>query len=69
MITEGRKYFSGVLKNVGFALLTPFASLMFQWLVFKKDVFSGNFYVTVLIFVLGFIVILLGYTPLKEKQR
>ena len=69
VITEGKKYFSGVLRNIGFALLAPFCSLMFQWFVFKKDVFSGHFYLTVLLFVLGFITILLGYTPLKEKIR
>jgi len=69
VITEGRKYFSGVLKNIGFALLTPCASLVFQWLVFKKDLNNGHFYLTVLLFVLGFITIFSGYIPVKEKAK
>ena len=69
MITEGRKYFSGVLRNIGFALLAPCGSLMFQWLVFKKPLTSGHFYLTVIAFILGWIIVLLGYIPIKESRK
>lgn len=69
MVSEGRKYFSSVLKNVGFALLAPCASLVFQWLVFKKDLSNGHFYLTVLLSILGFVTIFLGYLPIKEKTK
>ena len=69
MVTERRKYISGILKNLGFALLTPCGSLMFQWLVFKKELYSGYFHLTVIIFILGWMLLVSGYIPLKEKSN
>lgn len=42
MITEDKKYISSVLKNLGFAFLTPLGSVTFQYLVLKKSFFSGH---------------------------
>ena len=36
MITEGQRYISGIYKNLGFALLTPIGSIVFQALLFNK---------------------------------
>ena len=67
MATEKQKYISISLRTGGFALSTPLASLVFQWVVFKKDLFLGNFNAAMIIFLLGFIFIVIGYLVLKEK--
>ena len=67
MITEKQKYLSVSLRTSGFALLTPLASLVFQWIVFKKDLFIGNFSSAVITSLLGLIFIASGYLVLKEK--
>lgn len=67
MTTEQQKYFSGILRNTGFALLAPLASIVFQWIVFEKSLFFGNFTFAVLGFIAGCLFILGGYIHLKEK--
>ena len=45
MVTEQQKYISSGFKNVGFALLTPFASIIFQWIVLPKRLILNIFYI------------------------
>ena len=67
MATEKQKYISVSLRTGGFALFAPLGSIVFQWVVFKKDLFLGNFNAAVIIFLLGLIVMAIGYLILKEK--
>lgn len=67
MISEKQKYISGVWRNVGFALLTPSATIVFQRLVFEKNTAFNNFVITVIPFLLGWMFIAYGYILLKEK--
>jgi len=68
MISEKQKYISTSLRTAGFALFAPIASLVFQWTVFKKDLFLGNFTQAVIEFLLGFIFLIGGYLILKETK-
>lgn len=69
MATEKQKYISGVWRNVGFALLTPTASIIFQWLVFQKVSSFEPFSYTVIPFILGWIFIAYGYINLEETNK
>ncbi len=69
MITEQQKYTAGILRNIGFALLAPLGSVVFQWVVFKKSLFSGNFLHAVILFVTSWVFILGGYTTLQENRK
>jgi len=42
VVTEDKKYVSGVLRNIGFALLTPISAIAFQYLVFNQGLFTGH---------------------------
>ncbi|OGI20698.1 MAG: hypothetical protein A3B68_09160 [Candidatus Melainabacteria bacterium RIFCSPHIGHO2_02_FULL_34_12] len=68
MITEEQKYFSGILRNLGFAFLAPIGSIMFQTIVFKKSPLDGYVFWAVLILLLGCLFFYLGYIPIKEKK-
>ena len=50
MVNKQQEYVSGVLKNIGFAMLTPFGSVIFQWVVFEKGAYFEHFAHSVLIF-------------------
>ena len=67
MISEKQKYISGFLKNIGFALFIPAASIVFQWIVFKKSLFLGHSLYAVISFTLAWTFIAGGYLALKEK--
>ena len=67
MVSERQKYISTSLRTSGFAFLTPLASLIFQWTVFRKDLFLGNFTYSVLEFLAGFLFIVGGFLVLREK--
>ena len=67
MVTEKQKYLSVSLRTSGFALFAPLGSLVFQWVVFKKDLFLGNLNAAMIIFLLGFIMMIVGYWILQEK--
>ena len=69
MITEGEKYISGVLRNIGFALLAPVGSSIFQCLVFKQNLFNGHFAISFLVSLIGFILIILGYNVIEENKK
>ena len=69
MITEGQKYFSGIFRNIGFALLAPFGSIVFQAVVFKRDLFnSGYFWVAAIIVIISWLFFYLGYIFIREKR-
>ena len=69
MVTEGQKYFSGILRNVGFAFLAPLGSLMFQTIVLKKGLLDGHFVWAMIVSLLGCLLFYFGYIPIKEKRQ
>ena len=69
MVTEKQKYISGVWRNIGFALLTPLASIIFQWLVFQKYTSFQHLALTVIPFTSGWLFIAYGYILLGEKDK
>ena len=70
MITEEQKYFSGIFKNLGFAALAPIGSIIFQTVVFRKDLFNvGYFYFAVIISIASWLFFYLGYIYIKEKSN
>ena len=68
MITEEQKYDSNILRNVGFALLAPIGSILFQGIVFNKNVFESHFTVGIIVCVIGILLIYSGRQILKEKN-
>jgi len=68
MVSERRKYISGVLKNIGFALLVPLSSIIFQWIVFRKSLFFGHSLYAVLLFIISWLFIGTGCFVLMEKK-
>lgn len=68
VVSEQQKYDSGVLRNLGFALLTPFGSILFQGIVFKKDIYEGNLTVGIMVCIIGCIMLYLGREAIKEKK-
>lgn len=69
MATERQKYTSTSLRNSGFAMMAPLASIIFQWVVFKKDLFLGHFSSAVILFLLGFLLIIAGYIALRGEYN
>ena len=69
MVSEEQKYDSNALKNLAFALLAPLGSIIFQGIVFKKDIFDSNLIVSIIICVLGLILLYIGRCILKEKNK
>jgi len=67
MVSERQKYLSAFLKNIGYALFTPMASIIFQWLAFNRSLFTGHLYSSSTLFLTGWIFIIYGYIILKEK--
>jgi hypothetical protein len=68
MISERQKYVSGILRNIGFALLTPVASITYQWLVLQKGAYWEHFLHSMLIFLLGVVFLVCGFITLREKK-
>ena len=68
MVSERRKYISGVLKNIGFALLVPLSSIVFQWIVFRKSLFFGHFSHAMILFIIAWLFIGAGFFVLREKK-
>ena len=68
MVSEQQKYISSSFKNVGFALLAPFGSILFQWIVTPKIVYFEHFWHSVVSLVLGIILICIGYRFIEEKK-
>ncbi len=68
MITEQQKYLSSGFKNVGFALLAPFASIIFQWIVFPKRAYFEHSWFAIISLILGIISIYIGYKFIEERK-
>lgn len=69
MISDKRQdYLSINFRNVGFAFFAPFGTILFQWIVFEKDIFSGHFYFAALSLILGFLSLAFGYIILKAQR-
>ena len=69
-MTNGRQdYLSVVFRNLGFAFFAPIGSIIFQWLVFKKDIFIGYFYFSAFAFLLGCAFIAIGCIILAETKK
>lgn len=69
MVNEQQKYDSGILRNLGFALLTPLGSIIFQGIVVKKPIWEGNILIGIIICILGCILLYLGREFLKRKNN
>lgn len=69
MISEQQKYNSGILRNVGFALLTPVGSIVFQWIMLKKSLLFEHSIYAVISFMLGWLLIFAGNIVLMEKKE
>lgn len=69
MITEKQKYISSGLKNIGFAMLAPFGSILFQWIVSKGGAYFEHFLHSVFSLLLGLIFMVIGYNYLEEKKK
>ena len=67
MVSEQQKYISSGFKNVGFALSAPAGSILFQWFVFEKPTYFAHFLPAVLVFLLGFLFLCVGYKILRER--
>ena len=68
MLTEGNKYISGMLRTIGLTFLAPIGSNAFQFLVFEKSIFAGHCIISLLVCAIGWILIFLGYTYVKENK-
>lgn len=68
MISEQQKYISNGFRNIGFALLAPFGSILFQWIVLKDGAYFEHFGFSVLSLLFGLLVLYVGYKYLEEKK-
>ncbi len=67
MITEQQKYLSGIFKGIGFAMLTPFGSVIFQWIVSKNGAYFEHFIDSMIVLFIGIVLMGIGYKYLEEK--
>ena len=67
MTTEQQKYDSGMLRNLGFAFLTPVGSIIFQGIVFNKNIYDTNLPIGIIVCVIGGILLYLGRYIIREK--
>ena len=68
MTTEQQKYDSGIFKNIGLAFLAPIGSIVFQVVVFKKNLMDSNLTMGIIISVIGCILLYLGRVVIREKK-
>ena len=68
MITEQQKYISSGFKNVGFALLTPFGSIIFQWIASQKGAYFEHFLYSVIALFIGMLLVYIGYKFIEERK-
>ena len=69
MITKDKEYISGVLKTFGLSLFAPVGSMFFQSLLFRKSIFEGYFWLSLLISLIGILLLYGGYNVVKEKRN
>ena len=68
MTSEKQKYISVTVRNIGFALTAPAASIVFQWIVFRKNLFFGHSVAAMILFTLAWLFIAIGYMVLWENK-
>ncbi|MBI3590104.1 MAG: hypothetical protein HY094_01840 [Candidatus Melainabacteria bacterium] len=66
MISRKQDYLSSISKNLGLALFTPFGSLLFQWIVFKKDISADSLYYSIGSLFVGILFLVLGYIIIRD---
>lgn len=69
MVTKQQEYISSGFKNIGFALLTPCGSILFQWIVSQKGAYFEHFGFSVVTLILGLLSMYIGYKYLEEKSK
>lgn len=69
MITEDKKYVSGILRNVGFAFLTPMGGMVFQYLLFETKFTIINVLLCVILALMGWVFFHMGYNNLKGQSK
>ena len=69
MITEDKKYVSGILRNVGFAFLSPVGGMAFQYLLFETKFTIINVLVCIVLALVGWIFFYMGYNNLKRQKK
>ncbi len=69
MVSEQQKYDSTIFKNIGLAFLAPIGSILFQGIVFKKDIFEGDLNVGIIVCVIGCFLLYLGRIAVKERNK
>ena len=69
VINEQQKYISSGFRNVGFALLTPFGSILFQWIAARDGAYFEHFWYSVLSLLVGIPFLYIGYKFLEEKKQ
>ena len=67
MNSRRQDYLSIACRNLCFAFFAPLGSIIFQWLVFKKDVSTGHLGFSILVLLIGSMFLALGYIMLREK--
>ena len=68
MVNEQQKYLSTLLKTLGLAFLAPSGSLLFQWLIFRKNIFDSHLIFTLITGLIGVFILYVGYTTIEEKD-
>lgn len=68
MITEQQKYMSGIFRNIGFAFLAPFGSMVFQYLLFDKIFTIDKVTLCIIISLLSYFLFLLGYNEIRGNK-
>ena len=68
MINEERKYISGILRNIGFAFLSPVGAVAFQYLVFDKPYTIPKLLLCLLVSATSWIFFHIGYNYVREKK-
>ena len=68
MIAEDKKYISGILRNIGFAFLSPIGALAFQYLVLDKTFTIQKFLFCLVVSAISWFFFKTGYNYVKEKK-
>ena len=69
MISEQKQYISWLLKTVGLALLTPFSSIAYQYLVFNESLLRNHFQLSLFLWLSGWLFLYFGYNVIEELKH
>ena len=68
MITEDKKYISGILKNIGFSFLAPGGAMVFNYLLFENKFNLINILLCLVLALVSYIIFYMGYNYVREKD-